>query len=243
MSSQQIIAVGGGGFGGDTAPGLDTYLLEVCEAAEPRIGFLPTATGDSDTYVVRFYQRFLGLPCRPSHVPLFRRTPALADWAKEQDLIYVGGGNTKSMLAVWRAWGLDEVLRRAYDAGTVLAGVSAGAICWFEEGLTDSWADDLHPLPCLGFLEGSCCPHWTGEADRQPRYEELVAGGEIRAGIAIDDGAGVHFLDGKPHRIVSALSGATARRIRTDGSGGALHEPLEIETVPREIVPPVRGSA
>jgi peptidase E len=128
--------------------------------------FLATAAGDAESYIDSFYTAFRQLPCRPTHIPLFARTPDLKTVLLEQDIIYVGGGNTKSMLAVWRDWEMPELLRRAWEAGTVLAGVSAGAICWFETGLTDSSGTGLYPLTGLGFLAGACCPHYDGEAER-----------------------------------------------------------------------------
>jgi peptidase E len=131
-----------------------------------------------------------------------------------QDVIYVGGGNTKSMLAVWREWGLPALLREAWDCGVVLAGVSAGAICWFEQGLTDSWAGKLRPLDCLGFLPGSCCPHYDGEADRRPVLHRLLAAGEISPGIAIEDWTGVHFSGTKIERVISAKAGSRAYSMR-----------------------------
>ena len=117
------------------------------------------------------------------------RTPELRDFVLEQDVIYVGGGNTRSMLAVWREWGLPELLREAWQAGSVLAGISAGALCWFEQGVTDSGADALYAIDGLGFLPGSCCPHYDGEADRRPGYRALLESGKIAPGLAIDDEA------------------------------------------------------
>lgn len=211
---RQIIALGGGGFSSDPNNlALDRYVLAQVAVPEPAVAFVSTASGDADSYLVRFYAAFSGLRCRPSHLPLFRRTPELRAYLLAQDVIYVGGGNTKSMLAVWREWGLPELLREAWTSGIVLAGVSAGAICWFEQGVTDAFADQLRGLPCLGFLPGSCCPHYDGEAERRPTYHELLRRGEIAPGIAIDDGVGVHFLDTEMHQVVSSQQGATAYRV------------------------------
>jgi len=115
---------------------------------------------------------------------------------------------------VWRDWGVAELLREAWESGIVLAGVSAGAICWFEQGLTDSWADRLRPLDCLGFLSGSCCPHYDGEAERRPSLHRLLAGGEMVAGIAIEDWTGVHFKGAEIHRVISAKTGSRAYSVR-----------------------------
>src|SRR6476659_5432976 len=140
---RQIIAMGGGGFSMEPENlTLDRYVLAQAGLAEPRVSFLPTASGDVDSYAASFYTAFARLPCQPSHLMFFRRTPDLREHVLSQDVIYVGGGNTKSMLGVWREWGLPEILREAWEAGVVLAGVSAGCICWFEQGLTDSFEGD-----------------------------------------------------------------------------------------------------
>jgi peptidase E len=126
------------------------------------------------------------------------------------------------MLGVWREWGLPEILREACEAGVILAGISAGAICWFEQGLTDAHAGDLRPLQCLGFLPGSCVPHYDGEAARRPTYHRLLKTGEMRPGLAIEDGAAVHFVDGGVHRVVASRPGATAYQVRV--RNGAVEE-------------------
>jgi peptidase E len=224
----QIIALGGGGFLMEENPALDEYVLAQARAPRPAVAFVPTASGDDDFSVERFYAAFSRFSCRPSHLRLFHRTPDLREYLLAQDVIYVGGGNTKSMLGVWREWGLPELLREAWAAGVVLAGVSAGAICWFEQGLTDSYAGALRPLQGLGFLAGSCCPHYDGEAERRPTYHDLVRTGELLPGLAIDDGVAVHFVDGEIHRVVASRRGVTAYRVqRSDGS--AQEEPLPVE--------------
>ena len=207
---------------------LDRYVLAQARRPEPTVTFVPTASGDADSYIVRFYTAFAGLPCRPSHLPLFRRTPDLRTYVLTQDVIYVGGGNTKSMLAVWRDWDLPALLREAWVSGIVLAGISAGAICWFEQGVTDSVAGALRPLQCLGFLPGSCCPHYDGEAARRPTFHQLLYTGEITPGFAIDDGAAMHFVDTDVHRVVASRRGATAYRVQL--RDGTVHEePLPVD--------------
>jgi peptidase E len=216
---RQIIALGGGGFAVEPENlALDRYILAQARVPEPAVAFLPTASGESDAYIVRFYTAYLGLPSRPSHLPLFRRTPDLRSYLLTQDVIYVGGGNTKSMLAVWREWRLPELLQKAWESGVVLAGISAGAICWFEQGVTDSFADQLRGLDCLGFLPGSCCPHYSGEAERRPAYHRLLRSGEIAPGFAIDDGAAIHFTNDQVHRVVASRKGATAYRVYATGA-------------------------
>ena len=133
---------------------------------------------------------------------------------KPRQIIPIGGGNTKSLLAVWRDWGVAEILREAWQSGIVLTGVSAGAICWFEQGLTDSFSDGLRPLDCLGFLPGSCCPHYDGEAQRRPSYHRLLAAGEISAGVAIEDWTGVHYIGTEIHKVIASKRGARAYSMR-----------------------------
>ena len=151
---KQIIAMGGGGFSMEPDNlALDRYVLEQTDKSLPEVCFLPTASGDADSYLVKFYAAFAQLTCKPSHLSLFRLPAAdLASFVFEKDVIYVGGGNTRSMLGLWREWGLDEILREAWNRGVVLAGLSVGAICWFEQGVTNSVPGRTETLTCLGLL-------------------------------------------------------------------------------------------
>ena len=199
----QIIASGGGGFGRSLdSLAQEQYILEQCGAERPKVGFLPQASCENGLYIASFYEAFTRLGAEPTLVSLFGVVkPEWEERLLAQDVIYVGGGNTRSMLALWREWGVDEVLRKAWQNGTVLCGVSAGAICWFEQGVTDSvWP--LGVLPCLGFLKGSCCPHFDGEAERRPSYTAMLAEGRIEPGIALDDYAMGHYIDGELHKVV-----------------------------------------
>ncbi len=226
---RQIIAIGGGGFYRDPQNlGLERYILQQTNTAGTRVAFVPTASAEPDSYLVSFYTAFLKLGCRPSHLSFFKRTPDLRSYLLNQDVIFVGGGNTKSMLAVWREWDLPEMLREAWESGIVLTGVSAGAICWFEQGVTDSWAGELRSLDCLGFLPGSCCPHYDGEADRRPSYHRLLANGEIAAGLAIEDWTGIHFIGTELHSVISSRRGARAYSMRAV-YGSVQEVPLPVE--------------
>lgn len=214
MKQRHIVAIGGAAFAKRTQkPVFEQYILKLARKKKPKVAFLATASGDHEGYVARFYATFSRLDCTPIDVPLFARTPDLEKTLLSQDAIFVGGGNTKSMLAVWREWGIDKILARAYKKGIVLAGTSAGCICWFKQGSTDSWEDDLHALDCLGFLKGSCCPHYSGEADRRPSYQKMIATKKIAPGVAIDDGAGVHYVNGKISAVISTRKGASAYRV------------------------------
>jgi dipeptidase E len=216
---RQIIAMGGGGFSMEPDnPALDLYVLAQTRKRNPSICFLATATGDADGYIEKFYAAFKAHRCRPTHVPLFRRTPDLKQALLNQDVIYVGGGNTKSMLAVWRDWDVPRLLRRAWSTGTVMAGISAGAICWFKTGVTDSWGNRLTGVPCLGLLPGTCCPHFDGEPERRPALHRLVAAGSVPKALALDDGAAAHFIDRQLVRIVTSRPDACAYEVRRHGS-------------------------
>ena len=217
MAEQHIIALGGGGFSVGKSLAVDRYVLRQARRARPRVAFVGTASGDAESYVTRFMDAFAGLDCEPTHLPFFRRTPELRDFVLEQDVIYVGGGNTRSMLAVWSEWGLPELLREAWQAGSVLAGISAGAICWFGQGVTDSGADALDAIDGLGLLTGSCCPHYDGEPDRRPGYRAMLESGKIAPGFAIDDEAALHFVGGDLLQVVCTKSGSTAYRLELEG--------------------------
>jgi dipeptidase E len=210
-----IIAMGGGGFSMEPDnPLLEDFILSQANAARPRVCFLPTASGDADGYIVNFYTAFASC-AEASHLRLFYRTREdIESLLLGQDIIYVGGGNTENMLAIWRTHGLDRILRKAWEAGVVLAGLSAGSICWFEAGTTDSFGPDLDVLTDgLGFLAGSHCPHYDGEAQRRPKYHRLVAEGRLPAGYAADDGAALVFDGTELREVVASRPEATAYRV------------------------------
>lgn len=232
--AKQIIPIGGGGFYRDAENlALERYVLQQSGADNARVCFIPTASGEPDHYVSSFYSAFLKLGCRPSVLTFFKRTPDLRSFLLNQDVIYVGGGNTKSLIAVWRDWGVIEILREAWQSGIVITGVSAGAICWFEQGLTDSFSDGLRPLDCLGFLPGSCCPHYDGEAQRRPSLHKLLASGEISAGVAIEDWTGVHFIGGEIYKVISSKRGSRAYSMRA-AYGSVQEVPLAAECLVNE---------
>lgn len=203
MTEKQIVAIGGGGFGRqDNDMKFEQYLLSLVKP-KPSVLFLPQASKEDPNYINRFYETFTHLPAKPSHLSLFGRVKD--NWQAQlltQDIIYVGGGNTKSMMALWKAWGLDTLLKQAYEQGTVLCGVSAGAICWFEQGITDSvWP--LGVVDGLGFLANSFCPHYDSEPERQQAYPEQLSNKRITPGYALEDYTAAHFINGKLKRIIS----------------------------------------
>ena len=173
--SRNIIAIGGGGFGRNPGDGvIEQYILDQANVEKPNICFIPTATGDNEAYKVNYYSTFSKLNCNPVHLDFFKRTPNLEKLISEQNAIFIGGGNTKSMLAVWKDWGLDDLLHKAYKNGVVMSGVSAGANCWFESAVVDSWADDLQVINCMGFVKGSYCPHYDEEPQRRPSVKKFL---------------------------------------------------------------------
>lgn len=226
---RQIVAMGGGGFSEEPDNlALDRYVLGLVRRDEPRVCFVPTASGDAKSYLDRFYAAFATLRCVPKHLSLFD-PPAtdLRSFVLGQDIIYVGGGSTRNMLVLWREWGLDLMLREAWERGIVLAGVSAGAICWFEEGVTDSVVPGgLAAMRCLGFLPGTNCPHYDAEPERRPAFHRLLADGLVGDGYACDDGVALHYVGDRLARVVSSRPQARAYRLRRR-DGEIEEQPLE----------------
>lgn len=201
---KNIVAIGGGGFGRTVKDQkIEEYILSLSNKEKPNICFIPTATGDNDSYKVNYYDVFTKLNCNPTHIDFFKRTIDLSSHIPEQDIIFVGGGNTKSMLAVWKDWGLDVLLRDAYKNGTVMSGVSAGAICWFEKGITDSWAHDLAVLDCLGFVNGVCCPHYDEEPERRPFVTKMLKETVIGNCFSIEGNCALHLKNDIPFAAIN----------------------------------------
>jgi dipeptidase E len=220
---RRVVAMGGGGFSMEPEnPLFDQFVLSLARSAPARVCFVPTASGDDPGYVAGFYRAFSGLECRPTDLALFDRTVSdLYSLVLAQDVIYVGGGNTASALAVWRAHGLDRVLRTAWDRGVVMCGLSAGMNCWFEGSVTDSFdRDRLAPLhDGLGLLPGSACPHYDGEEQRRPTFTRLVAAGELADGWAADDGAALVFAGRELVEVVMSRPDAGAYRVERTPAG------------------------
>lgn len=218
--ASQIVALGGGGFSLERDNRLlDDFVLSLSGAARPRICFLPTASGDADHYVVRFYRRFSGT-CDASHVSLFRRDQGghgveedLGSHLLEQDVIYVGGGNVVSMLGVWQAHGLDATLRRAWREGIVLCGPSAGSLCWFREALT-AFHGAPRSVQGLGLLPYSNCVHYDAEPSRRAEYHRFVAAGMCH-GYAVEDEVALHFQGVHLTQAVSSRPDRRAYRVES----------------------------
>ena len=231
----RILAMGGGGFTmDDPSPALDAFVLSLTGKPVPKVCFLPTASGDPRDQVTRFYERFGGWPCEPSILSLFHlardRVEPVAHLLA-QDAIYVGGGSMRNLLAVWREHGVDEALRAAWEAGVVLAGLSAGAMCWFGGGISMS-AGTPEAVRGLGLLDGSLSVHLDGEAQRLPVYRAAVAAGELAPGYAADDGAALLFEGAELVECVSSRAGARVLHVSPDGRGGVVERALAVRLLP-----------
>ena len=226
-----IIAIGGGGFGRDPEDRtIEEYILNQSSCPKPKICFFPTASAENIDYVKNYYKAFSKLNCEPIDISLFSRTPDLKRYIEESDIIYIGGGNTKSMLAVFYEWGIDQLLLEAYHSGKILAGVSAGAICWFKLGITDSWESQLKVLDCLDMLPGCCCPHYNGEEDRKPSVFNMISENKISSCYAIEDGAALHYKNSKLLTGISFYEGAKAFEI-SKSNETIIESPIQMTSI------------
>jgi len=216
-----IVAMGGGGFSMEPEnPLLDNFTLSLAARTPAKICFLPTASAESAVYIVKFYRAFSAraIPTDLTifHSPSLPRQPVvtsdIAKFIADQDIIYVGGGNTANLLAIWRLHGIDQALRAAWTRGAVLCGLSAGMICWFKDGLTDSFGQLQALGDGLGFIDASACPHYSGEAKRRPAFHEAIQQG-LPSGYAADDGAALHFQGTKLVEAVSSRKEASAYKV------------------------------
>jgi len=217
VSERRIVGLGGGGGTDEATRALLGHALSLSGSEQPRVSIVPTAVGDDPVSTLRMYGRLHGR-ADVSHLPFFPWPPEdIRERALASDVIFVQGGNTANMLAIWRTHGFDRVLREAWEAGVVLCGWSAGMICWYEASVTDSFGSQLEGMrDGLGFLAGSACPHYDGEERRRPVYTKLVAEG-FPAGVAADDGVGVVYRGTEIDEVVTVREGATAYRVGPDG--------------------------
>jgi len=231
VESRLIFAMGGGGFTMEPGnPLLDDFVLSLADVGEPRILFLPTASGDITSQINAFKGRFTERACVPEYISLFHLRDSkrpLAEIVEEQDIVYVGGGSMRNLLALWQAHGLDELLIGAWERGTVLAGLSAGAMCWFQGGITRS-SGPPEPIAGLGVLDGSLTVHADGEPERLPAWLASVRDGALPGGWALDDGVGLLFRGESLDRAVSSRPGAEAQRADAI-AGELLRQRLEVE--------------
>jgi dipeptidase E len=211
--------------GGKMCRGLARYLVELTGKERPTVVYVGTAMAEDPEAALRMYDHFTGL-ADIARLEFFPWPPEdLRSAILGADVIFVGGGNTANMLAIWRVHGVDALLRKAWDAGVVLSGSSAGGICWFEQGVTDSFGPQLGPMDCLGFLEGSFCPHYDDEEQRRPRHRELLNDG-LAPGYAADSGVGLHFVGDEVREVVACEEGSKAYWVELR-DGEIVEEPIE----------------
>ena len=213
--TQKIIAIGGGGFTHESDDTLDQFFLDQCSKKKIKLGFLATSSKDEVKKISLFYKKFENKNLELSHFNLTQKIDGFSSWILNKDIIYVGGGNTSFMLDIWRKNSLDKIFKKAYENGIVLAGVSAGAGCWFDWILSDSVGPGLKPLKGISLISGSCTPH-SSEEKRINQFELNIKNGELPPGLAIDDGVAVLFIDGKPSEVYSSRKNHKAYFIDTN---------------------------
>ncbi len=203
---------------------LSLYIIEQAKSKKPKICLLPTPTGDHPQAIKYWFNAFDKYNCDLDYLPLFfNKEENHREFLLNQDIILVSGGHSKSAMGVWKEWGIDKILYEAYQKGIILAGGSAGSVCWFQSAITDSFGSDLKPMNCLDFLPFSHCPHYTSKA-RRIAYADNIANGTISDGYAVDDGAALHFVDGKLHRVISSREEASAYHVYQETSGGKVKQ-------------------
>lgn len=223
---RHIVGMGGGGFSMDDEPLLDDFVLQLARRSPPRLCLVPTASSDSSDFIVQFYRAFngravlndltlLGTPQRPRQPP---RARDLERFVLEQDILYVSGGSTLTLLALWRAHGLDLILRKAWERGVVLAGISAGLVCWFEAHISSAFGEPQPIYDGLGLLEGSASPHYDVSPGRRAKYASLIQGG-MPEGYGVDECAALHFVGTELAEVVSSRPDAYAYRLARGPEG------------------------
>ena len=202
--SRKKILISGGGLN----KSFITYLIKLTGKKKPRLCFLPTAAADDPRVAVYWYQLCADLDVVPyvqnMFITSYYMKESFEDVLLSMDGIIVGGGNTLNMLDIWKAQGIDKVLYKAWEKGIILSGGSAGSLCWFEEGTTDSRPKELTKIKCLGFIEGSHSPHYDSEQERRPRYHNLIKSGELKPGYAVDNNAAILFIDNKVSEVIAS---------------------------------------
>jgi dipeptidase E len=222
----RIIAAGGGGFTHGSHPALEDFCLKHLGKSRPRIGYIGSANNDDPIRITRFHARFAAATPVHLHLSMTLDAQELSNHLDMLDMVYVGGGNTEAMIADWRVNGWDRVLTAAARRGLMLAGVSAGAVCWFDKFLFSSGTDPMRPLIGLGLIQGGACPHYSTEIDRQSALLAAVSDGSMPDSLALDDGVAVLLGSEGPIAHCIAEAGAMAYRVARNGDGVVMTAPL-----------------
>jgi peptidase E len=230
QAATRKILIAGGNYGTPFV----RYMATLTGKKRPKLLFLPTASADSQSSIIAWFRTCAPLDVHPlaqeSFIASSRQKESWEEVLLSVDGIVASGGNTLNQQAIWKAQGIDLILKQAWDRGIVLGGASAGSLCWFEEGTTDSRPKELTTVTCLGFLKGSHCPHYDREVDRRPLYRKLIASGQMKPGYACDNDAGIYFEDNQVRRVVTARTGAKAYYVSAAG-GEAIEKVLEPELI------------
>jgi len=232
---RQIIPLGCGFTTEPDKPSFVPYVFAACGKPNPRVLFLPTASADSESSIAGFYEMMARVECRPSYLALYRQPKDMVERIEKADIIYVGGGNTRNLIALWKAAGLDVLFRAAWERGTVLTGQSAGGICWFDDAQTTSTGEP-GPVKCLGFLPGSCSTHYDSNAARRPHLQKAVADGIISPGYALDDNAGLHFHGTRLHAALALEPHRKVYRVERTAEGAYRETEVPAQLVGPESV-------
>ena len=206
---KKIIAIGGGGFTHQLDLSLDQFVIDKLKSTNNKIGFLATASKDDEKKISLFYKRFENTEFELSHFNLTSNINGFSEWLMSKDLVYIAGGNTVFMLEIWKKNKLEHIFKDAYEKGTILSGISAGAVCWFDWILSDSVGPGFKPLRGINLISGSCTPH-SSNIERINQFESDIKNNKLPQGIAIDDGVAVVFVDGKPSEVYSSRKNHTA---------------------------------
>jgi dipeptidase E len=221
-------------FGGGYNPPFLRYFASLTGKTTPRLCFLPTASADSAANIVNWYQTCADLNVKPFAQRMFinsyEQKQSFEEVLLSMDGIVVGGGNTLNMMAIWKAQGIDQILKTAWDRGIVLGGGSAGSLCWFEHGTTDSRPKEITKVDCLGFLKGSHCPHFDSEPSRRPRYHAYIKSKEFKPGYAVDDRAAIYFEDNEVKKVVAINADSNAYYVYEEG-GEVREKKLDKEVI------------
>ncbi len=201
-------------FGGGSNANMINYVATLTGKERPRICYLPTAAADSPYAILNWYRKVAELNIIPlvqeMFISSYSQKDSFEDILLSMDAIVVSGGNTLNMMAIWKAQGIDKILFDAWNKGIVLSGGSAGSLCWFEEGTTDSRPKELTKIECLGFIKGSHSPHYDAEEQRRPTYHKLISEESLKPGYAIDNSAAIYFEDNEVKKVVSTRKGPSA---------------------------------